>query len=178
MFAPTGRFAWWLPPAGLLGGVMLGIVARWWMRLISTDPEFTWAGTIFIVGAFGLAGLAQGWAAATRRAGWRRRWTTVARFVAAVLTLPLFTGAGAIMLPTVVGGSLAFWRPTYHWAVRAVGVLVALPAPLLAGRDIVGDFGWLGGLPRVLLFGAIYAAVLAAMGSTVATTRPAFTTNQ
>ena len=37
--------------AGLFGGFALGVIARAWMRLITEDPEFTWKGTIFIVGA-------------------------------------------------------------------------------------------------------------------------------
>src|ERR687898_224194 len=44
---------------GLLGGVVWGIDARVWMRFISTDPEFTWSGTLFIVIGFGVAGLGE-----------------------------------------------------------------------------------------------------------------------
>ena len=94
-------------PLGLLAGVALGAIARGWMRLITDDPEFSWSGTIFIVAAFGITGLGHGIAWAARRAGLRRRWSTVARIVGAMLTLPLFVGAGAIMLPTVVGAAMA-----------------------------------------------------------------------
>jgi hypothetical protein len=37
-----------------LTGLVLGVIARFWMRWISTDPEFSLSGTIFIVGAFAL----------------------------------------------------------------------------------------------------------------------------
>lgn len=37
-----------------LTGLAIGVIARFWMRWISTDPEFSWSGTIFIVGAFAL----------------------------------------------------------------------------------------------------------------------------
>ena len=38
--------------AALTGGLALGVISRLWMRWISTDPEFSWSGTIFIVIAF------------------------------------------------------------------------------------------------------------------------------
>lgn len=168
MLPPTGRFAWWLPPAGLLGGITLGIVARWWMRLISTDPEFTWTGTIFIVGAFGLAGFAQALAAAARRAGWRRRWTTMTRIGAGVLTLPVFTGAGAIMLPTVLAGALARWR-RFRPAVRAILALASLVVPAITVRDVAGDPGLgVGPVLGLVLFAATYVGVITALGATVA----------
>ena len=52
---------------------MWGICARVWMRFIATDPEFTWAGTLFIVIGFGIAGLGQSGAYLGRRADLRRR---------------------------------------------------------------------------------------------------------
>ena len=36
---------------GLLVGAGWGVVARAWMRLISEHPEFTWSGTLYVVGA-------------------------------------------------------------------------------------------------------------------------------
>ena len=36
-------------PLGVVAGFLLGIIARLWMRWISTDPEFTWSGSIYIV---------------------------------------------------------------------------------------------------------------------------------
>jgi hypothetical protein len=37
-----------------LTGLAIGVIARFWMRWISTDSEFSWSGTILIVGAFAL----------------------------------------------------------------------------------------------------------------------------
>ena len=37
---------------GVLSGFIFGVVARLWMRWISTEPEFTWSGSIFIVSGF------------------------------------------------------------------------------------------------------------------------------
>ena len=43
---------------GLFGGFSLGVIARLWMRWITTDPEFTWSGTLGIVIGFTLFGTA------------------------------------------------------------------------------------------------------------------------
>jgi hypothetical protein len=58
--------------AGLFGGLTLGILARAWMRLISDDPQFTWNGTIFIVGGFTVFGFTQSVVAVGRRRPRRR----------------------------------------------------------------------------------------------------------
>ena len=52
---------------GFLVGVAWGVVARVWMRLISTSPEFSWAGTLGIFAATGICGLALGVIHAARR---------------------------------------------------------------------------------------------------------------
>src|SRR5689334_19537109 len=91
----------WPVLVGPLGGLAVGLVARWWMRLIADAPAFTWSGTLVIVAAFTVAGTGLGiaWAGAGARA---RSASTVARVVGGTGTMALFTGAGAIMLPTVV----------------------------------------------------------------------------
>jgi len=45
---------------GALCGAAWGVAARVWMRLITTTPEFTWSGTLSIVGATTVAGLGMG----------------------------------------------------------------------------------------------------------------------
>ena len=45
--------------ASFLTGTLLGVVARVWMRFITTDPEFTWIGTLSIVIGFGVVFLGQ-----------------------------------------------------------------------------------------------------------------------
>ncbi len=127
---------------GLVGGFTLGILARAWMRLISEEPEFIWAGTLFIVLGFAIFGLAQSVAAVARRHG-RRRWTlTVARWFGVVGMLPLFVAAGAVMLPTVVGGGLALARSDWRPVTRVVCIIVAALPVLFVGSDLVDSFGW------------------------------------
>ncbi len=43
--------------AGALAGFTWGVLIRLWMRLISTDPAFTWGGTLYILGAATILGV-------------------------------------------------------------------------------------------------------------------------
>ncbi|MEV5966767.1 hypothetical protein AB0L70_33675 [Kribbella sp. NPDC051952] len=62
--------------AGLGLGVGWGIAARVWMRLITTEPEFSWTGTAFIIGLTGVCGLALGFLYGVRGNGSTdQRWT-------------------------------------------------------------------------------------------------------
>lgn len=140
-----------------IAGAALGVVARGWMRLITDDPEFTWDGTIFIALAFTITGAAHGLAWAVRRAGARRRWSTPTRIVAAAMTLPLFTGAGALMLPTVVGATLAGARTDWPRPVRVIPAALAIPVPVLIAADLVER----GITPPTVLGGVLLAATYA-----------------
>ena len=86
---------------------------RAWMRFISTDPEFTWSGTGFIIGAAFLAGIGLGTAYAVSRKAKRGWWR--------IFGLPLIllgAGAGMVMLPGVIIGGFAFGRRTWPKALR------------------------------------------------------------
>jgi hypothetical protein len=163
--ARSRRFAWWLLPAGLVVGCVVGAVARGWMRLVTADPGFSWSGTMFIVGGFGSAGLGQALALAARRAAWRRPATTASRVVACVLTLPMYGGAGVTMLPTVLAGALAAWRPYRRW-VRATLAGSALIMPALIVRHVAGNPGldWRSAV-GLTLFGATYLSAIAALAA-------------
>ena len=111
--------------AGLLLGATIGIAARAWMRLVSGDPEFTWSGTSFIVVAYTFAGLTQGLALAARRRGVRWWFQLPVRLVAAFGGLLLGFGAGIVMLPALVGGSLAVARTDWARPARVIAAGVA-----------------------------------------------------
>ena len=149
--------------AGLFGGMVLGIIARAWMRLISDDPQFTWSGTIFIVGGFTVFGVTQAVVAVARRRA-RRRWTlTIVRVVGTIGLLPLFVGAGALMLPTVVAGGLAKARAEWNNIARWISAAIATVPVLIVGRGLVGSFGWsmhtvVGFLALIALYGTIISA--------------------
>ena len=61
---------------GLAIGSGLGVAARGFMRLLAADPEFSWSGTILIVGLFAVFGVVQGAVAATRSRT-TRQWITL-----------------------------------------------------------------------------------------------------
>ena len=149
-------------PLGFIGGLVLGVIARLWMRWISTDPEFTWGGTIGILVGFTLFFTAQSTVFFAVRKGWSRRSTMIARIVAIPLSLLLFTAQGAIMLPTVVTGSLAMWRKSWPKWVRVILGLASLVIPVTVVKGIAEDFGWgIATIGRILLFVLIYGLVIA-----------------
>ncbi|MDH4077610.1 MAG: hypothetical protein OEW29_16895 [Acidimicrobiia bacterium] len=149
-----------------VAGAALGAVARWWMRLLSDDPEFSWNGTIAIVVVFTVAGAGHALADRTRQT--RRRWATLGRVVGGILTLGLFVAAGGMMLPTVAGGSLAVWRRDWPRWTRALPAAVALPVPVSIAGKAVDDGLSPGRVLGLVLFAATYAVIIRAMGPVVA----------
>ncbi len=160
--------AWWIVLVAPIAGAALGVVARCWMRLISDDPEFSWGGTIFIVLAFTVAGAGHGVAWAARRARVQRRWSTAARVLAAVLTMPIFAGAGAMMLPTVFGATVASARTDWPRAVRVVFAVLAIPVPIIIGADLVGNGLTVGVLLGVVLMVATYTVIVRSLNAVAA----------
>jgi hypothetical protein len=162
--SPARRIAWPLVlVGGLVGGLAWGVDARLWMRFISTDPQFTWSGTLFIVLGFGIAGLAQAGAYLGRRAGLARPSMTALRVVTFAGLLPLGMAAGGPMFPTIVLATLALSHVDWSRRMRvAVGVVAALPILFIAKiliqdlsslRTVVG-FGWF----LVVYAGIVWAA--------------------
>ena len=153
---------------GLVGGLIWGIDARVWMRFISTDPEFTWAGTLFIVIGFGIAGLGQAGAYLGRRASLRRSRMTVLRVFSFASLLPLGMAAGASMFPTVVLAPLAIAHTDWSGRMRLFIGVVAL-IPVVAFATILSD-----DLPTpraaagFLWFLAVYAGIIWAARFTLA----------
>ncbi len=112
--------------AGALLGAGWGCLARVWMRTVSTDPGFTWSGTLFIVGAMAVAGLLVGVVRALRLAG-----APSACKAILIPTVLAFAGAGLLLLPgALVGGwGLAGRGPV--WLRRAAVVVAVVVVPLL-----------------------------------------------
>ena len=165
---PRPRGAWRLVLLAPLVGAAGGAVARGWMRLISDEPEFSWSGTLAVVVAFALLATGHAVAWAARRRATRRRWTTLCRSIGAVLTLAIFVGAGAIMLPTVLGASLARWRSDWSRRARLIAGATAVPAPVIVVLDILRTSASPLRLTGLVLFVATYAAVVTTSGGVVA----------
>jgi hypothetical protein len=104
--------------------VLWGVAARVFMRLVSTDPSFTWAGTLFIVGLAGLLGAGLGTVAAAGAVGARRWWR-----LAVLPGLMLLAGPGLPFVPAFAVGGLAFSRR--HVGLRVLGG-VAIVVPVVA----------------------------------------------
>lgn len=121
---------------GAASGLVWGVVARAWMRLISDKPEFTWSGTLYIVGAATIVGLGTAVAAASRRNHWHPLHRRIATLLGAGSVVLLAAAAGAIVVPTVIIGGVALSRTTIPLSGR-LGVLVpvALTALVTGGTE-------------------------------------------
>lgn len=152
---------WKIILVAVFGGLVLGIIARLWMRWISTDPEFSWGGTLGIIIAFTMFTTTQATIYVLRRRIKTRRLTLVVRSVGAFFTLPLFTAAGAVMFPTVILASIAVWRKKIDKKVRIALLIISFVIPVIQIKDIGSDFGWnFITLGRSLLFILIYSVVI------------------
>jgi hypothetical protein len=128
---------------GLAVGAGYAVCLRAWMRLVSTDPEFSWGGTGYIVGVFAMLGGMAGLVAEGRRRGWGRLLLGT-RAVGIVLSLGCFVAAGTLMLPTIVPATLGWARSDWPRPVRAgllvfgtvaaVAVVITLPGLTLPRR--------------------------------------------
>ncbi len=159
---------WKLVISGALGGAVLGVVARLWMRWISTDPEFTWGGTIGIVIAFTFFATTQTTIYVLRRRVRTRRFTSVIRGAGIIFSLPLFTAAGAIMFPTVALTSIALWQNKMDRKVRIALYGIGSIIPILQIKEFVSNFGWtIATVGRATLFLLIYLIVVILIKPTV-----------
>lgn len=160
--------AWtWALARGLLIGVPLGVAFRGWMRLISTDPEFTWSGTIFIVSICTIAAVGAS-LARTARTRWHRRAAKgLARVLGTVAVLLVGAGAGSLVLPAWSLAGLAWGRRDWSRRVRMVLLVAAALATAGAFLTIGASFAELGLVRSVLAVPALLAilAVIAVLFS-------------
>lgn len=97
------------------------------MRFISTDPEFSWGGTIGIVVGFGIAALGQAGAYLGRRAERNRRSLTVLRMLGVVRAyLALVASIGPMYVLVELFGDLSVVQ-----AVAATAWFVAIYAGII-----------------------------------------------
>ncbi|MDH3518672.1 MAG: hypothetical protein OEM66_07085 [Acidimicrobiia bacterium] len=122
--AAPGGILPWLRTHPVAGGALLGLAwgvsMRAWMRFISTNPEFSVAGTLFILGATTIAGSLLGLARHRRRLGGTGWWRL------SLLSLGLLGAGGAVMWPTVVLWAAAIGRLKQRWLAAGLGLAGAL----------------------------------------------------
>ena len=157
--------------AGVAGGLVWGILARLWMRLISTDPEFTWSGTIMILIVTTLFGLGVGGAAAGR--GSPRRWVRrVTRVLGAMSLVFLSLAAGMILVASVVPATLALTQRRWWKPVRlALLGLSLLPAKVVVD-GLAEDFSGLKAAIALVLYIGLAAVLVIGWGSIVGSRKP------
>lgn len=164
---------------GLFGGFGLGVIARVWMRWITTDPEFTWSGTLGIVIGFTLFGTAHAYLYYVKSRKASKRTVAIFRFTAIFFTLPLFLAAGAIMFPTVLLGGLGLWRTTwFRWLRNILGLVSVAWAAKVAYQFIIKEFGWSAkSIAQILVFAAIYLVIVKITKLTIAKPMFKFSSN-
>lgn len=114
-------------------GLVWGVAMRFWMRFITTAPEFTWSGTLFIVLGSAGVGALLGFARHRQRVGGMGWWRL------SLLSLLLLGAAGVVMWPTVIVGGIAIGRVRHRWWRTSLLVLaVALQIPVIQ-REILGN---------------------------------------
>jgi hypothetical protein len=136
-----------------LTGVLLGVLLRLWMRFVSTEPEFSWGGTGYIVGIFAVLGLMAGLVDMGRRLGWHGG-LVITRILGGVLALGCFMAAGLTMFPTIVPASLGVARTDWWKPLRVALVMVAAAGAVM----VVLTMGELS-LQRRLIALALYAGL-------------------
>jgi hypothetical protein len=120
---------------------------------ISTDPEFSWSGTGFILGASAIVGLVMGLARRRRMAGGSGYWRLT------VASLGLLGGAGAGMWPGVILGAVAIGRSRPLWLKWSAG-LIALALQVQVLQSAVGE-NWRFGWPEKAMASAWYLPLFA-----------------
>ncbi len=144
---------------GAVLGLGWGLAARIWMRAISTDPEFSWSGTLIILAFATWLGVASGILAAARATG-RRPWWALLGAPAIVL----FAGPGLLFLPAFAGGGLALSGRAPAW--RGVGwAAAATPVALVALASLQEPSADDGLLLFALAGSAMLSLGLAALGA-------------
>ncbi|MFP5332712.1 MAG: hypothetical protein ACLGHX_10190 [Acidimicrobiia bacterium] len=132
-------------------GLVWGIAMRGWMRFIAAMPEFTWSGTLFILGASVIAGTVLGTAWHRRAIGGPGWWRL------SIVSLILLGAGGAVMWPAVILGGMALGRPWRPWIRATLGVLAAASQiPVVIG---IAD-NWKFGVTEIVIATILYVPLL------------------
>lgn len=132
-------------------GLLWGVAMRGWMRFIAPLPEFTWSGTLFILGASVITGTVLGLAWHRRAAGGTGWWRL------SIVALILLGAGGAVMWPAVILGAMAIGRPWPRWVRIGLGVLAAASqVPVVMG---FAD-NWKFGVTQIVVATVAYVPLL------------------
>ena len=135
-------------------GCAWAVTLRLWMRLVATDPQFSWSGTIFVVALPTTLSLLIGVSLVARRAQAHLAIRIPLRILACISTLVLGFGPGVLLLPALVGGGIArsSMRPGTSRRI-VVGVAIAVSGGLAAAT--MGDLHWIRRVVATMLLGLL-----------------------
>ena len=146
--------------ASFAAGTGLGVVARVWMRFITTHEEFSWSGTLLIVVGFGVAFAGQAGVYLARRNRTSRRAFIGLRVLAIVTLLPLSFGAGAFGFPVIVLAPLGVIRSGWNRWLRILLGVLALLAVVGVAATLFSDLDLIRAAVGSVWFAVIYAMLV------------------
>jgi hypothetical protein len=136
---------------GALAGLVWGLLARLFMRLLATTPEFTWDGTLAILGLSTLLGTGLGLVVGARQSDRSRWWR-----LAPVPGLVLFMSPGMVMVPGAVLVAVALAvRSKVGRVLLIVAALASVVVPSVALDDGDGAQSPLASLGLALVIAAV-----------------------
>lgn len=123
----------------VLYGAAWGGAARLWMRYISEDPQFSVSGTSFIIAIPTVISLCS--VLARRSINWRPLTRRPSRAIAGFSTILLGVAAGALMMPTLLLGGIAWANRRRFPPLLLLPIAVFACAPILAVVQEIPDGG-------------------------------------
>lgn len=148
--------------AGVLIGAVWGVFLRVWMRLLVAYGEFSWSGTLLIIGCSAAAGTGLALVRAARQSGRGPGWRWAALLAA---PLVLFPQGVVLLLPAMLlGGLVISGRPPLTWRIL-LAALTSAPLVVLAMTFEAEPTAM--PLPIVLVVLATLLVALAAAGAEV-----------
>jgi hypothetical protein len=162
--------------ASFLTGAVLGVVARIWMRFITTHREFSWEGTLLIIIGFGVVFLGQAGVYLGRRSGIRTSGFVALRVLAIITLVPLTGAGGAFAFPIIVFAPLAIVRTGWNrWLRLVLGVLALLDGVFVAST-LFSELSVIRAMIGVVWFVVIYGVLVWAVAFSFASRNdPRFT---
>lgn len=120
--------SWFAVLSGAGCGLLWGIVARIWMRLISTNPEFSIEGTAYILIVATLFGASTGLAFSARQRAWRGWRQYVPRSLVVIFFLSFGVAGGIPLMLTMLIFTLGITQSPIIglWVVTGLTLLVRM----------------------------------------------------
>jgi len=132
--------SWFTVLSGAGCGLLWGIGARIWMRLISTNPEFSIEGTAYILIVATLFGAGAGLAFSARQRAWVGWRQYVSRSLAIIFFLPFGVAGGVPLMLTMLIFTLGITQSPIIglWVVTGLTLLLRLATDISIPQWVAG----------------------------------------